>query len=161
MKVNSHTVYTGRTTNWLMIVLTTALLVPLVVMAVEGTGSWKAPGILIPLGIVVGTAVVNLLTATSVRATAGPNGVTVSFGVFGWPRFRYTIDRIERAEAITVPSSQWAWGIYWWPRNGLMLTLRAGPALQLTLTNGRKVTVSTPDPEAAADAIDHVCRRDA
>ena len=43
----------------------------------------------------------------------------------------------------------------------LMLTLRAGTALQLILTNGRKVTVSTPDPEAAADAINQGRHRDA
>ena len=34
------------------------------------------------------------------------------------------------------------------------MTLRHGPALRLTLTNGRKVTVSTPDPEAAVRAIE-------
>lgn len=153
MNVRPHTVYTGRSTNWLMIVLTTALVVPLAWGALQGKGSWTATGVLIPLGIVVVAAAVNLLTATSVRATAGPNGVLVSFGAFGWPRFRYAIDRIERADAITVPSSQWGWGIYWSPRKGLMLTLRTGPALRLTLTNGRKVTVSTPDPQAAVDVI--------
>lgn len=153
MNARPHTVYTGRSTNWPAIILTTALVVPLAVMAVAGEGSWTAIGLLIPLGIVVATAIVNLLTATSVRATAGPNGVTINFGVFGWPRFRYPIQRIQLAEAITIPSSQWAWGIYWSPRRGLMLTLRTGPALRLILTNGRTVTISTPEPEAAVIAI--------
>ena len=35
-----------------------------------------------------------------------------------------------------------------------MLTLRTSPALRLTLTNGRKVTISTPQPQAAILAID-------
>jgi hypothetical protein len=35
-----------------------------------------------------------------------------------------------------------------------MLTLRTGAALRLVLTNGRQVTISTPDPDAAVVAID-------
>ena len=79
-----------------MIVLTTAMIVPLVAMGQGSKGSWAEPGFLVPLAIVIATAIVNLLTATSVRAFAGPNGVTVHFGVFGWPRFRYAADRIAR-----------------------------------------------------------------
>jgi hypothetical protein len=47
----------------------------------------------------------------------------------------------------------WGWGISWSPRQGLWLTLRTGPALRLTLTNGRRVTISTPLPENAVRAI--------
>ena len=39
-----------------------------------------------------------------------------------------------------------------------MLTLRNGPALRLTLTNGRKITISTPQPQAAILAIDSARR---
>jgi hypothetical protein len=78
----------------------------------------------------------------------------VHFGVFGWPRFRYPISRIQHAEAIEIPSSRWACGIYWSPRRGLMLTLRTGPALRLSLITGRKVTISTPHPDAAVNALD-------
>lgn len=153
MNARPHTIYTGRSTNWPAIILTTALIAPLVVMGVAGEGSWTALGLLIPMGVAIATAAVNVLTASSVRATAGPKGVIVNFGVFGWPRFRYPIERIERAESIDIPSTLWAWGIYWSPRRGLMLTLRSGPALRLILTNGRKVTISTPHPEAAVAAI--------
>jgi hypothetical protein len=138
-----------------MIWLSIALLIPLVAMA-RGTGdSWTSPGLFIPLLVVFLAAALNLLPATRGRARAGPNGVTASFGAFGWPRFRYPIDRIQRAAAIELPSSIWTWGIYWSPRLGLMLTLRTGPALQLVLTNGRKVTISTPDPTTAVLAIEH------
>jgi hypothetical protein len=156
MNAQPHTVYTGRSTNWPMIVLSTALLVPLVVMALGSEGSWTAAEFLVPVAVVVAIVVANLLAATSVRATAGPNGVTVNFGVFGLPRFRYPAERIQHAEAITIPSSQSAWGVYWSPRKGLMLTLRTGPALRLVLTNGRKVTISTPRPAAAVEAINHL-----
>ena len=54
---------------------------------------------------------------------------------------------------MTIPSSRWAWGISWSPRLGLMLTLRTGPAMQLTLANGRRVTISTPDPDVAVAVI--------
>jgi len=147
-------VYSGRSTNWLMIVLSTALLVPFLWFAADSEGSWTAAGLLVPLIVMLAAAVANLLTATSVRTTAGPNGITVHFGVIGWPRFRYPLDRIATAEAITVPSAWWTWGIYWSPRRGLMLTLCAGQALRLTLTNGRKVTISTPHPQSAVEAIE-------
>jgi hypothetical protein len=150
-----HTVYSGRSTNWPMIWLSTALLIPFVALAKESKGSWTAAGFAVPLLIAVTAAVANLLTATSVRTTAGPNGVTVHFGVVGWPRFRYPMQRIQHAEAVEIPSSHWAWGMYWSPRRGLMLTLRTGPALRLTLASGRKVTVSTPQPDIAVLAIEN------
>ena len=158
---DAHVIYTGRATNWPAIWLSTALVVPLVAMGVGSDGSWLAAGFLVPLAIVVLAIIVNLLTASSVRAIAGTNGVTVHFGVFGWPRFRYPISRIRSAEAVTIPSSRWAWGIYWSPRLGLMLTLRTGPALQLTLTNGRRVTISTPDPDVAVAVIAAARRQEA
>ncbi|MBI4935756.1 MAG: hypothetical protein HY828_17885 [Actinobacteria bacterium] len=149
----THTVYTGRSTNWPMIWLSTALLIPLVAMAKGSGDSWTNAGMFIPLLVVFIVAAINLLTATSVRTVTGPNGVTVYFGVFGWPRFRYPINRIQHAEAVELRSSVWTWGLYWSPKRGLMLTLRTGPALHLVLTNGRQVTISTPDPAAAKLAI--------
>jgi hypothetical protein len=156
--IDVHTLNSGRSTNWPMIWLSTALLVPLVAMAKGSNGWWTAAGVALPLLVAIAAAMVNLLTATSVRTTAGPNGVTVHFGVFGWPRFRYSIQRIQHVEAVEIPSSQWAWGMYWSPRRGLMLTIRTGPALRVMLTNGRKVTISTSQPEVAVQAIDHARR---
>ena len=148
-----HTYYSGRATNWPALAISTALAVPLVATAVTADGTWRTPGIVVPLVVVTLTVLVNVVTASSVRAIAGPHGVTVHFGVFGWPRFHYPAARIRRAEAVDIPSSQWAWGIYWSPRRGLMLTLRTGPALRLTLDNGRRITVSTPTPADAVDAM--------
>lgn len=148
------TTYTGRSTNWPALWPSTALVLPLVVMAQGAEGSWASVGFVVPLAVIISTVVVNLLTASSVRAIAGANGVTVRFGVFGWPRFRYPIGRIRHAEAIEIPPTRWAWGIWWSRRRGLMLTLRTGPALHLTLVTGREVTVSTPHPDAAVKAID-------
>ncbi len=149
-----HSVYSGRSTNWPMIWLAGALAVPFIAMGMTSKGSFWAPGFVIPAGIVLVALLVTLLTAASVRTTAGPNGVTVHFGTFGWPRFRYPIARIAEATAIVVTWSQWGWGIYWSPRRGLMLTLRTGPALRLVLTSGRSVTISMPHPDAAVRAIE-------
>lgn len=147
-------IYSGRATNWTALGLTTGLLIPLLGFAGPGSdGSWVAPGFVIPLAVVAGTALLNLFTASSVRALAGSNGVTVHFGVFGWPRFRYPLGRIRTAEAIDLQGSRWTWGIHWSPRRGLMLTLRSGPALRLTLTNGRSVTISTPAPDDAVRVL--------
>lgn len=153
------TLYTGRATNWGALGLTTALAVPLLAMGAMSSGSRTAPGFVVPLAIVVAAVAVNLLTLSSVRTIAGPNGVSIHFGVFGWPRYRYPLARIQDVAAVQIPMSWWAWGITWSPRRGLMLTIRNGPALQLTLTNGRRITISTPDPDDAIRAISAATRR--
>ncbi|MET8680787.1 hypothetical protein ABZW18_25185 [Streptomyces sp. NPDC004647] len=146
--------YAGRSTNWLVIWLSIGLMLPLVVMGGAPEGAWMSSGFVVPLAGIASVALVHVLTASSVRATAGTHGVRVHFGVFGWPRFRYSINRIRHAEAIEIPPSRLAWGIWWSRRFGLMLTLRSGPALCLTLATGRKVTISTPHPDVAVKAID-------
>ena len=139
------TVVTGRVTNWPLIWLTTALVVPLLLMAEPSRADWRQPAFLAPVAVVVLTVVVNVLTLSSVRTTAGPRGVTVHFGVLGRPRFHYPVERIRTVEETRVTSSQWAWGLTWSPRRGLALALRTGRAIRLVLTNGRAVTIGVPD----------------
>jgi len=139
------TVVTGRVTNWPLIWLTTALVVPLLLMAGPSREDWHQPAFLAPVAVVALTVLVNLLTLSSLRISAGPRGVTVHFGVLGWPRFRYPVARIRSVEETWVNSSQWAWGLTWSPRRGLALALRTGPAIRLVLTSGRAVTVGVPD----------------
>jgi len=47
----------------------------------------------------------------------------------------------------------WNWGLNWTPRSGWAFLLRSGPALRLTLTNGRRITVGAADPAAALAAL--------
>lgn len=150
----TSTVYTGRSTNWPLIWLSIVLAVPLLAMGASSQGSWTSSGLIAPLAVAGGAILVNLLTGTSVRSTTGPNGVTVHFGVVGWPRFRYRLDRIRHATAVDLRVGPCSWGIWWSPRRGLLLTLRSGPAIRLELTNGRIVTISTPDAAAAVAALD-------
>ena len=144
-----YSIYTGRVTNWPMVVITSVLAVPLVVLTVVGGRSWE---VVVPLGLCAVGIVLNVLTASSVRATAGPNGVTVHWGLLGWPRGQYAIADIERAEVIDL--SWWfvSWG-YWWTPRRTCCTVQAGPTLRLTLRTGRTVTVTVPNPEAALAAI--------
>lgn len=147
------TVVTGRVTNWPMIWTTTAVLVPLLALAGPSRGDWREPAFLLPVTVAVAAVAVNVLTLSSLRTSAGPQGVTVHFGVLGWPRFRYPVARIRSVRATRVTSSQWAWGLTWSPRRGLVLALRNGPAIQLVLTNGRPVTIGVPDAARAVAVL--------
>jgi hypothetical protein len=144
-----YSIYTGRATNWFMVVLSTALVVPLLVIGNAGAG-WRA--YLVPLLVVAAGVLLNLLTATSVRTAAGPNGVSVRFGLLGWPRCTYRIEQIEHAEVVDLPIWNVAFGFWWTPRR-TYCTVRSGPALRLTLGTGRIVTITVPDPHAAVAAI--------
>ena len=151
-----RTIYTGRTTNWPMVALTSALAVLLIVMGWNGQGSWielAVPFTLIALGILA-----NVLTASSVRASAGPNGFDVRWGLVGWPRCTYQIDQIATAEVVRVPWSRVSFGLWWTPKR-TSCTLRAGAAVRLVLTSGRIVTVTVPHPDLAVQAIEDATRR--
>jgi hypothetical protein len=147
------TVVTGRATNWPIIWLTTALVVPLLVMSGPSRSDWHQPAFLAPVAVVGVTVLVNVLTLSSLRTSAGPQGVTVHFGAFGWPRFRYPLGRIRSVEETRVTSSQWAWGLTWSPRRGLVLALRNGSAIRLVLTSGRAVTIGVPDAARAVAVL--------
>ncbi len=143
----STTVYSGRVTNWPLFWV--ANLLGLALVALSGLG---APGLIAVAVVVVGAN----LVVSSVRTTAGPNGVVVRFGILGVPRFRYPIADIAGAEAVDVPFSRMGgWGVHWSPWRGTRLTIRSGPQLRLHLTDGRTVTISANDPAAAASVVGH------
>lgn len=143
-----YSIYTGRATNWPMVVLSTALVVPLLGNA--GGGSWR--GLAVPLLMAATGVLLNVLTASSVRTAAGPNGVCVRFGLLGWPRCTYRIEQIEHAEVIDLPAWHVAYGFWWTPRR-TCCTVRSGATLRLTLRTGRAVTITVPDAPAAVAAI--------
>lgn len=141
------TVYSGRVTNWPVIWIANVLAVAL--LAMSGVHGFD-PVLLIAVIVIV----LANLSMTSLRTTAGPNGVVVRYGVLGIPRFRFALSAIEHAEAIDVPRSQMGgWGIHWSPWRGTRLTIRSGPTLRLRLTSGKQVAISAADPQAAAAAV--------
>lgn len=146
-----RSIYTGRTTSWPMVAGTSVGAAVIVVMMVQQPGSgWSA--VAVPLALVALGVLANVLTASSVRATAGPNGFTVHWGVIGWPRCHYRPEEIERAEVIDLSWWKVSWGFWWTPKR-TSCTVASGPTVRLTLRNGRLVTITVPQPEVAVDVI--------
>ncbi|MET9002914.1 hypothetical protein [Amycolatopsis sp. NPDC004169] len=151
-----YSVYTGRVTNWpLLVVLSAALLVPLLSLGGLSHGGWLDPdGPAVPLAVAVAAVLVTVLAGLRVRTAAGPNGVSVHCGAFGWPRRTYRLAEIDRAEVTDLRSSLWRLPLgFWWTPQHTYYTLRAGTALRLTLHTGRTVTITVPDPHAAAAIV--------
>ena len=151
-----YSIYTGRATNWpLVVVLLAALTVPPLLLGSLSHGSWRDPaGPAIPLLVAGAAVLVNVLTGLSVRTAAGPNGVSVRCGLVGWPRRTYRLEDIERAEVIDLPPSLWRLSLgFWWTPRHTYFTVRTGPALRLAMRTGRSVTITVPDPHAAVTII--------
>ncbi len=148
----THAVYTGRTTSWTTVAATCVAAVLLALVATSSGGAWSDPVIVLPLLLIAIGVIADVVTASSVRATAGPNGFTIRWGSVGWPRCSYPLDQIARAEVIDLPWWRVSWGFWWTPRR-TSCTLRSGPTVRLSLSDGRIVTVSVPEPAAAVAAI--------
>lgn len=142
------TAYTGRATNWTMVAVSGLLLVPLIGLASSDVDRTFV--------LVVGLALLGVLaevaTASDVRVACVSQGVSVHWGALGWPRMRYTLDEIEDVSVVQVPWWAVSFG-FWWTPWRTVCTVRSGPALRLRLRNGRRVTITVPDPHAAAAAV--------
>jgi hypothetical protein len=151
--MNTTDVYSSHSTNWPIVVLTVALAVPL---AGFSRATENAPALsqwaLSVLALLV-VVVVAVMTATSMRVTIGQGGVIARFGTLRLPRFRYPIESIASARPAVI--QPWATpGIFWTHRDGLRLALRSGPAVQLTLRSGRRVTIGVDDSALALRALE-------
>ena len=145
-----HAAYTGRTTSWPMVASTCIGALLVVLIGRQDTAPWS--DLSVPLLLLAIGSLANLLTASSVRATAGPNGLTIRWGPIGWPRCHYRLDEIERAEVSDLPWWRVSWGFWWTPKR-TCCTVRSGPTVKLTLRNRRTVTVTVPEPHAAVAAL--------
>lgn len=113
-----------------------------------------SPGMIGPLGVSLVLFALCAVMSTGLRVTTGPRGVQVRWGAFGWPRFDYPPEWIAEVDIVTVsPWTTWEYGILWTPRGGWSFVMRSGPALRLTLTNGRHVTFGVVDPQAVLTAL--------
>ncbi len=147
-----HVAYTGRTTTWPLVASTCVAAVFVVVMAKESNGAWTDLLFVVLLLLVVIGSLVNALTASSVRATAGPNGFTIRWGLIDWPRCTYPIDQIEHAEVIDLAWWRASYGFWWTPKR-TNCTVRSGLTVRLSLRNHRTVTVTVSEPDAAVAAL--------
>jgi hypothetical protein len=144
-----YSIYTGRATNWPVVLVSAVLLVPLGVAARSQQTWWD---VAVPMLVFVAFVALYALTGSSVRTTAGPQGVSIHFGLLGWPRAGYRLDEIERAEVIDLAPWYVSFG-FWWTPWRTCCTVRSGPTLRLLLRNGRTVTVTTSRPDAAVAAV--------
>ncbi len=103
-------------------------------------------------GARVAVGILGELATASVRTAAGPNGVAIRFGWFGWPRFTCSTTDTVTAEVIDLPFWAVTFG-FWWTPGRTCCTVRSGPTLRLTLLSGRTVTVTVPDPHAAVAVL--------
>lgn len=134
-------------TGGLSVIWPLLLALPLTALGIGiALGSALMPGL-----IVLAATVVTLLFA-SIRVQAGPAGLSVSYGVFPWPRTHIALDQIQSASAIDVVPMQWGgWGY----RGSLKLmkqaavVLRKGPGIKLDLAKGRTFVVTVDDPDQA------------
>ena len=144
-------IYTGRATNWPMVASTCIGGLLVVLMGRQANGPWA--DLTVPLVLAAVGVLINILTASTLRVTAGPRGFTFHWGPFGWPRSTYRLDEIERAEVIDLPWWRVSWGLWWTPKR-TCCTVRSGPTVRLVLRNRRTVTVTVPDPVAAVAVLD-------
>jgi hypothetical protein len=145
-------VYTGRTTSWPMVAATSIGAVLLALTSRQSSVAWDDPVVIVPVVLITIGVIAEILTGSSVRATAGPNGLTIHWGLLGWPRCTYRLDQIEHAEVIDLPWWRVSYGFWWTPKR-TNCTVRSGPTLRVSLRNGRTVTITVPDPTAAVSAI--------
>ncbi|MFI6999350.1 hypothetical protein [Nocardia sp. NPDC050175] len=148
--MSAAVVYTCRVTNWTMLWFDISLLV-LWTCLLWATGSGVVKFLLTAL---MAIALVKVTVQASQRVSAGPGGLAVNLGAFGFPRVTIAPADIARADIIDLPVTAWSGqGVFWKRRRGWFLTPTRGPALRLTLSSGRRVTVSMPEPAAALEAM--------
>jgi hypothetical protein len=135
-----------------MVAATSVGAILIVLMSKNSQGTVRDPVFVVSLILLAVGVLAEVLTGSSVRATAGPNGFTIRWGLIGWPRCTYRLDEIERAEVIDLPWWRVSYGLWWTPRR-TNCTVRSGPTLRLSLRNQRTVTITVPDPAAAVAAL--------
>ena len=139
--------WSGRAENRAM--LWSFALAPLAIAVVPSGSQW--------LWVAVLVAIAELLTALTYRVTAtvDATGVTIRFGVLGFPRRHIELDAIREATARELTTfGDGGLGIRVNPVSGTTAyKVRGGPALALVLESGRTVLVSVADPETGAGLV--------
>jgi hypothetical protein len=142
-------VWTGRAHNAVLPGIAMAAAVLLFVL------SGRAPLILCAVVILI------VLIFSAVRVVAGPRGVQVRLGVFGWPRQTVPLSEIADARSISLaPLEFGGWG--WRVRPGRRaVIIRGGPAIDLRLRDGKRFLITVDDAERAAGLVNDYLARTA
>ena len=115
-------------------------------------GRWWGPGLVL---LIAGTM---MLGFTSVRVTVAARGVSVAYGVLGLRLTRIRLSRIASAAAVELRSFSFGY------RGSLALfgtaavILRRGPAMRLTLRDGKTFIVTVDDAATGAALLNDLIR---
>jgi Protein of unknown function (DUF1648) len=110
-----------------------------------------AIGGLLPIAVVlVLIGVVLLLGFTSIRVRVAARGVTIGYGVLGLRLTRIPLRRIASAEAVRHTAFSFGYRGSLLVFGGAAVALRRGPALRLTLRDGKTFLVTVDDPATGA-----------
>ena len=116
---------------------------------------WPAGATLLFVGVLLGAF-------SSLDASIGGGGLRVSSGPVHWPRVSIPLDQVETASAIDFKPLSWGgWGY----RGSLRMFgraawgLRAGPAIELRLTRGRRFAVTVDDAAEGAAVLNGLLAR--
>jgi hypothetical protein len=114
--------------------------------AVAALGAWATPqaGAALAFALVVPCAVLLLLGRLVIELRG--DRLHWRFGFVGWPRWSVALDEIERIELTHARAIHGA-GIKGLGRKRLFNVTMGGPALQLTLRDGRTILLGTPEPQ--------------
>jgi hypothetical protein len=124
--------------------------IAIVVIASGRAGFWPA-AILIATAVVVAVAFIVTLVF---RVRIGPNGLSVR-SLVGWPTIDIPAAEVTAVRAVTVnPFAEFGgWGLRYGLDGRYGVVLRAGEAIEVTRTDGRRFVVTIDDAETAASVL--------
>jgi len=140
-----------QTYTVLWIILTLSGLVTLGVAAMVGPAGATAGGLVAPPALPV--LMVSLLLLDRLVIELDAQHLRWRFGYIGWPRWQLALVDIRRVERTRAPASAGS-GIKGSKDKRLYNVTIGGPAVLLTLHDGRTVMLGTPEPERLAAVIE-------
>jgi hypothetical protein len=114
--------------------------------------SWQA-------ALPVFVAAILPLGFTTIRVTAGRQGVTVAYGFLGLKLTRIPLERIVTAEAVDFTAFTFGYRGSLAFFGGAVVSLRRGPALSLILRQGKSFVVTVDDAATGAALLNDVLAR--
>lgn len=95
------------------------------------------------------------VTVAVLQARCDATGLTVRYGLLGWPVQRIPMAEIESAHVVDLDPMEWGgWGYRWSPQqNGAAAVTRRGPAIVVQRVDGRRFAVTVDDAATGAGVL--------
>lgn len=156
---SEHLSDTGPAFWYRTVRLSSGVLIALVVVVILAAGSAVYATIRAPSGAIVAlvlpVVVLLIVVATSCwRITADRRGLTAR-SILGWPRVVIPVEKISAVAVINVTPladfGGWGWRFASHGRSGIIM--RAGRAIEVTRTNGKRFVVTVDDAQTGAGVL--------